>query len=331
MIRSSTQKVKCVYFALVVISAAIGGYAQAEGYPDRPIKLLVGFSAGSGNDTVGRVVAEELTKKLGQPAIVENKTGANGSLAVQTVAKAEPDGYTLLVSNTSSMTVNPLVYKNIGYDPQKNFSPIATILSYPLVLTVNANAENTKNVRTIQDLVKLAKSKKEPLTFGSAGIGNLFHIAGIQFINAAGIEATHIPYRGGTPMRAALMAGQIDFAFDTLDAVPAIKDGRVRGLAVTEHERWRDLPDVPTMDEVNLPSIYISPWFGLLAPKGTPPATLAKLHDALSGISNDESLRKRLDLIGRVRITTPEELAGRLKNETAINKEIITREGISQP
>lgn len=229
MIRASTRRMACICSALLTMAVAIGSYAQAANYPDRPIKLLVGFPAGSGTDTVGRVVGEVLARKLGQPAVVENKTGANGSLAVQTVARAQSDGYTLLISNTSAMTVNPLIYKDIAYDPKQDFEPIATILSYPLVLTVNATSEKTKNVRTVKDLVALAKSQKVPLTFGSAGIGNLFHIAGVQFANAAGIEVTHVPYRGGTPMQAALLAGQIDFAFNTLDAVPAIKDGRVRG------------------------------------------------------------------------------------------------------
>lgn len=322
---------KLRYLGVILLAAcAATSDSHAGTYPERPIKILVGFPAGSGTDTVGRVVGEVLAKRLGQSAIIENKTGANGSLAVQTVARAAPDGYTLLLSNTSSMTVNPLLYKDIAYDPQKDFAPIATIISYPLVLTVNASAEKTKNVRTVEDLVNLAKSQKQPLAYGSGGIGNLFHIAAVQFLNAAGIEATHIPYRGGTPMQAALLSGEIDFAFNTLDAVPAIKDGRVRGLAVTERERWANLPDVPTMEEVGLPKIYISPWFGLLAPKGTPPETLAKLHDAISTLNTDQAMRKRLDLIGRVRVTDPKELAKRLVDETAINKELIKREGIAQ-
>jgi len=331
MNRALTRGIKYVCAGSLAVFAAAASGAQPATYPDRPIRLLVGFAAGSGTDTVGRVVGEILAKELGQSAIVENKTGANGSLAVQTVARAKPDGYTLLISNTSSMTVNPLINKELGYDPVEDFEPIATILSYPLVLTVNASAEKTKNVRTVQDLVDLAKSQKEPLTYGSAGIGNLFHIAGVQFANAAGIEATHVPYRGGTPMRAAMMGGQIDFTFDTLDIVPAIKDGRVRGLAVTERERWRDLPDIPTTEEVGFPSIQISPWYGLLAPKGTPPEILAKLHDALSVLNSDETMRKKLELIGRVQVTAPEELAGRLKNETAINRELLIREGVIQP
>ncbi|WP_415790730.1 Bug family tripartite tricarboxylate transporter substrate binding protein [Bordetella tumulicola] len=315
--------------ALLAISTTVGAYAYAENYPDHPIKLLVGFSAGSGNDTAGRIVGEILTEQLGQPAVVENKTGANGSLAVQTVAKAKPDGYTLLVSNTSSITVNPLINKDIAYDPERDLEPITTLLGYPLVLTINATAEKTKNVRTVKDLVELAKSQKEPLTYGSAGIGNLFHIAGALFVKEAGIEATHIPYRGGTPMRVALLSGEIDFAFNTLDTVPLVKDGRVRALAVTEHERWRDLPDVPTMDEVGLPSIYISPWFGVFAPKGTPPDVLSKLNDALSGLSTNVELRKKLEAIGRVEINGPKAFAEKIKKETAINKEIIAREGIA--
>src|SRR5690606_34926694 len=134
------------------------------------------------------------------------------------VARAKPDGYTLLVSNTSSITVNPLINKEMTYDPERDLVPVTTVVSYPLVLTVNATAEKTKNVRSVADLVQLAKTSKEPLNYGSAGVGNLFHIAAVQFLNAAGIQATHVPYRGGAPMQLAMLAGDIDFAFDTMAA-----------------------------------------------------------------------------------------------------------------
>ncbi len=325
----STMKSLCLAATLLAMAWAPGP-AAAAGYPERPIKLLVGFPAGSTNDTIGRLVGEALTKATGQPAIVENKAGANGSLAVQAVAKARPDGYTLLVSNTSSITVNPLIYKDLQYDPKRDLDPITTVISYPLVLTVSPTSERTRHVKTVKELVSLARSAQPPLTYGSAGIGNLFHITAAQFNNEAGISATHVPYRGGAPMQVALMAGEVNYAFDTLASIPLIKDGRVRALAVTEGARWRELPDVPTMDEVGYPKVHVSPWMGVFAPKGTPPDVLKKVSQALGLLQSDKSLRERMEINGRVDIKTPEQFQQQIAAETAVNKEVVKREAISQ-
>ncbi|MPM59163.1 hypothetical protein SDC9_106002 [bioreactor metagenome] len=234
------------------------------------------------------------------------------------------------MSNTSSITVNPLIYKDISYDPERDFDPITTVISYPLVLTVSTTSDKTKNVKTVKDLVELAKSQKTPLNYGSAGIGNLFHITGAQFNNEAGITATHVPYRGGAPMQVALMAGEVDYAFDTLASIPLIKDGRVRALAVTEDKRWRDLPDVPTIDEAGYPAVHVSPWMAVFAPKGTPPDVLKKVHDALNLLSTDSGLRERMERHGRVVIMSPEAFKKQIADETAVNKEVVKREAISQ-
>lgn len=319
----------CVAASLLAMAWA-PGRALADGYPERPIRLLVGFPAGSTNDAIGRLVGEALTKAMGQPAIVENRAGANGSLAVQTVAKARPDGYTLLVSNTSSITVNPLIYKDLPYDPERDLAPITTVISYPLVLTVSPASERTRRVTTVKELVQLAKSAQPPLNYGSAGIGNLFHITAAQFNNEAGIAATHVPYRGGAPMQIAVMAGEVDYAFDTLASIPLIKDGRVRALAVTEAQRWRELPDVPTMDEAGFPKVHVSPWMGVFAPKGTPPDVLRKVSQALALLASDKSLRERMEINGRVDIKTPEAFQKQIAEETALNKVVVRREGISQ-
>lgn len=317
----------CALLAMTV-SGISGVHAQGANYPERPIKLLVGFSAGSTNDAVARIVGEALSRAMGQPAVVENKTGANGSLAVQTVAQAKPDGYTLLVSNTSSITVNPLIYDDLRYEPERDFDPVTTVVSFPLVLVTSTANEKLKDVKSATDLVKFAKTQKEPITYGSAGVGNLLHIAGAEFVHAAGIEATHVPYRGGAPMQVALLGGQIDFAFHTLAVVPHVKEGTLRALAVTERERWRDLPDAPTMEEAGFPSVYMSPWMGVLAPKGTPPEVLAKLRKAMDLLSTDATLRKQLEMHGRVDLKSPEAFSKQIHEELAVNKKTVAREGI---
>jgi tripartite-type tricarboxylate transporter receptor subunit TctC len=320
-------------FCAALSFCALAGFmnhASAQEFPDRPIKLLVGFSAGSTVDAVARAVADGLTKRFGQPVIVENKTGANGALATETVARSKPDGYTLLVSNTSSLTVNPLLYKNLGYSVPKDFAPITTIVTYPLVLTVNPTNPKMANVKTLADFVALGKSQQNPpLSFGSGGNGNFLQIASEQLIRAAGFRATHIPYRGGAPMQMALLANEVDFNFDTLTAVPQIKAGKLRALAVSESTRWEDLPDVPTVAELGFPSVQFSAWLALIAPAGTPPRVIDTIHQAMSEIVKDPAVRMRLQTQGRVSIKSPKALRDQINAELALNADIIKKANIS--
>jgi tripartite-type tricarboxylate transporter receptor subunit TctC len=315
--------------SFVALGCAFGS-ASAQDFPDRPIKLLVGFTAGSTVDAVARAVADGLSKRFGQPVVVENKTGANGALAAETVARAKPDGYTLLVSNTSSLTINPLLYKNLGYSVPKDFAPITTIVTYPLVLTINPTNPKMANVKTLADFIALGKSQlNPPLSFGSGGNGNFLQIASEQLTRAAGFKATHVPYRGGTPMQMALLANEVDFNFDTLTALPQIKAGKLRALAVSEGTRWDDLPDVPTVAELGYPSVQFSAWLGLIAPAGTPPKVLETLHAAMVEIGKDPAVRTRLQTQGRVSMKSPKALTDQIAAELALNADIIKKAHIS--
>lgn len=308
--------------------AGFAASASAQAYPDRPVKLLVGFTPGSTLDAVARAVADGLSKQFGQPVVVENKTGANGALATETVARAKPDGYTLLVSNTSSLTVNPLLYKNLGYSV-KDFAPITTIVTYPLVLTVNPASPKMANVKTLADFVALGRSQQNPpLAFGSGGNGNFLHIAAEQLVREAGFKATHIPYRGGTPMQLALLSNEVDFNFDTLSAIPQVKAGKLRALAVTEANRWEDLPDVPTVAELGYPSVQFSAWVGLVAPAGTPPRVIDALHAAMVEITKDPVVRNRLHAQGRISIKSPQAISSQIDAELALNADIIKKANI---
>ncbi len=320
---------RALFVALAICAAAgVTGRASAQVYPERPIKVLVGFTPGSTLDSVARAIADGLSKHLGQPVVVENKTGANGALATETVARAKPDGYTLLVSNTSSLTVNPLLYKNLGYSV-KDFAPITTIVTYPLVLTVNPANPKMANVKTLADFVALGRSQQNPpLSFGSGGNGNFLHIAAEQLVREAGFKATHVPYRGGTPMQLALLSNEVDFNFDTLTAVPQIKAGRLRALAVTESARWEDLPDVPTVAELGFPSVQFSAWVGLIAPAGTPPRIIESIHAATLEITKDPAIRQRLQTQGRISIKSPQAISNQIDAELALNAEIIRKANI---
>lgn len=326
---NQTKRTLCAALSFFAV-AGFAGAASAQEYPDRPIRLLVGFTAGSTVDVVARTLADGLTKRFGQPVIVENKTGANGALATETVARAKPDGYTLLVSNTSSLTVNPVLYKNLGYSVPKDFAPITTITTYPLVLTINPTNPKMANVRTLADFVALGKSQQNPpLTFGSGGNGNFLQIASEQLIRAAGFKATHVPYRGGTPMQLALLANEVDFNFDTLSAVPQVKAGKLRALAVSENTRWEDLPDVPTVAELGYPSVQFSAWLGLVAPAGTPPKVIEALHQAMTELGKDPAIRTRLHAQGRVSLKSPQAFLDQINAELAQNADVIKKANIS--
>ena len=241
--------------AVGALGAMVGsttGSAWAQEYPARPVRLLVGFPPASTTDLVGRIVAEGLRRKFGQPFLVENRPGANGMLAAEAVAKAEPDGYTILVANTSSITVNPLLYANLHYDVVKDFVPVTTVVTLPMILMVNTQNPRTGGVRTVKDLAAVARKQSAPLTYGSGGNGNMLHLAGAQLSELLDMKAKHVPYRGAAPMQTALLANEIDIAFNTLSAMPHIRSGALRPLSVTASGRWPNHPEAPNAVESRL-------------------------------------------------------------------------------
>jgi tripartite-type tricarboxylate transporter receptor subunit TctC len=279
-----------------VLGAALGpATAQEPGYPSRPVRIIVAFPVGGLLDTVSRIVGDKLTTVLGQQFIIESRPGAGGTLATAAVARAEPDGYTLMMINDNH-AVNPSVFKNIPYDSVKDFAPIGFVGSAPMALSANARLP----VRTVQDLIELARQQPGKISYASVGIGSASHLAGELFAAKAGVRMLHVPFRGGAPAINDLVAGHVDTMFVTaVVGGQHMKTGALTPLALAASARFETLPEVPTMAAAGYP-LEAAYWFGLAAPAGTPPAVLARLESALTQVLAMPDLRKRMTEMGAV-------------------------------
>ena len=312
----------------VAMGLAMGQFASAADYPSEPIKIIVGFSAGSSIDTVARIISENLTKSLGQPVIVENRTGANGMLAATAVAQAEPDGYTVLFSNSSSITVNPTLFKDIQYQPLEDFAPITKVVATPFILVTNPDNARTEGVTDVASLIEVARANPNDLSYGSAGIGNLIHIATELLSQKTDVEMTHIPYKGAAPMEVGLLSGEIDLAFDTPSGMPQIEAGKLTPLAVSGPDRWPALPDTPTMMEAGIEEFDVTFWTGVFMPAGTDPEIVNTFYEAIVAATEDPATRAKLELQGRPVVPTPEQFRAEIEQETATAAETIEAAGI---
>jgi tripartite-type tricarboxylate transporter receptor subunit TctC len=322
---------KRTFLAAAVAALATGMVAMpaaAQGYPNKPIRFVVGFSAGNSIDSVARIIAQHLTTKLGQPVVVDNKTGANGMLAATEVARAQPDGYTVLISNSSTITVNPLLYKKMSYDPKKDFAPVSLVVSVPFILTVNPQKGPLGTAPTLQDMLNAAKAKPGAYSYGSAGVGNLTQLSFELLNGMAGVNMTHVAYRGSAPAQVALMGGEVDAAFDNPSAVPKIKAGQLRALAVTSAQRWHELPDVPAIAEAGYSGFDISFWVGALVPAQTPAPVVNALSEAIASALQDPAVKARLEQQGNIRMYGPQRFAEQIDKETAQYAEIIRKADI---
>jgi tripartite-type tricarboxylate transporter receptor subunit TctC len=308
--------------------APLAAQAQAANYPSKPVRVIVGFSAGSVTDAIARVMAEQLTKSLGQPFVVENKPGANGMLGATAVARAAPDGYTLLVTNSSSITINPQIYKKAGYTAG-DFAPISQIIDAPFILVANAPWAKQAKVNTLDELVGYAKANPGKLSYGSAGPGNIAHLSFAMLSNKKGMTTVHVPYKAGSQAQLAALGGEIQVLFDTPPGIPQIEAGKLKALAVTSPKRMAKLPDVPTMAEAGVPGFEVSFWLGALAPKGTPQAVIDKLYAAIKQMPDDPGARNALAMQGDPVVTDPASFAKRIATETPQWSAVIKREGIS--
>jgi tripartite-type tricarboxylate transporter receptor subunit TctC len=269
--------------------------AQDPAYPTRPVKIVVAFPVGGLLDTVSRLVGDKLSVVLGQQFVIESRPGAGGTLATAAVARAEPDGYTLMMINDNH-AVNPSVFKNIPYDSVKDFAPIGFVGSAPMALTATARL----SVHTVKDLVELARQQPGKISYGSVGIGSASHLAGELFTAKAGIRMLHVRFRGGAPAINDLVAGHLDTMFVTaVIGGQHMKTGALTPLAIAAATRFETLPEVPTMAEAGYP-LEAAYWFGLAAPAGTPPAILARLEKALSEVLAMPDLRRRMTEMGAV-------------------------------
>ena len=298
---------------LVAAASFAASAAHADTWPAKPVTLIVPFPAGGTTDVLARALAERLTLSLGQTVIVESKPGAGATLGADLVAKARPDGYTLLVGAVHH-TIASAVYKKLPYDFQRDFAPLTTIAMVPNVLVVNA-ASPAKNVA---DLVALGKASKDRLSYGSNGNGTAQHLIGTQFENLTGVDLLHVPYKGSGPLTTDLLGGQVSMSFDTITPVlPHVKAGKLRALAVSTAKRSSALPEVPTLAEAGLKGFDIGTWFGVLAPVATPKEISAKLSAEMIKAIHSSEFKKRMDEIGAEPIgDTPDQMARRIKDET---------------
>lgn len=310
------------------MGAAEDAYAQAAPYPSRPIRMMVGFPPGSSTDAIARAVGEHLRVRLGQPVVVDNRSGANGVIGVTEAARATPDGYTLLATNSSSITVNPQIYRKISYLPERDFTPLTMAISAPFILVVSASHERTSNVNSVADLVKLARARPKQLTYSSGGAGNLAHLGFEMLNNRAGIGTVHVPYKSGNAGLLAVLSREVDMMLTTPSAVPHVTAGRLRALAVTTAKRWHELPDTPTVIESGYADFDVPFWLGVLAPAKTPPAIIRTLYDAIATMREDAAASKSLRAMGTIELMDPARFASRIRTETALWGEIIKREKI---
>ena len=274
-----------------------GGAASAADYPSRTIKMIVPYPAGGPTDIMGRVVADFMTRDLKQTVIVDNRPGANGSIGADATARAEPDGYTMLMTAGSVLVQNPLIYKRLTYDPIKDFRMLGLLTDVPVVMVVHPSVP----VKTVQEFVAYTKQNPGKINFGSAGIGGTLHLAGERFKYTAGIEMTHVPYKGTAPALADLLSGHIHVIFDTLStSIPHIKSGGLRALGMATPERFADLPDVPTIAESGYPDFIVNVWFGVAAPIKVPDDIAAFATASMDRAMQDPQVRSQLEKIGYV-------------------------------
>ena len=281
----------------VLISAVLllcAGLAVAQGYPGKPIKIVVPFTAGSATDIMARLVGEKLSAAWGQPVVVDNKPGAGGTVGSALVAKSEPDGYTLLVVSTGHV-VNPVLYPGLSYDTVGDFAGITPLASLPNVLVVNASSP----IKNVSDLLAAAKANPGKLNYASAGRGSATHVNAEKFRSVTGIQATHIPFKGTPETITETIAGRVDYMFTpVLSSIPFIRDGRLRALAVSTAQRSSALPDVPTVSEAGVPGFVFDFWIGLLAPAKTPRDVVNKLNQEVNKALTQPDVKERMAKLG---------------------------------
>ena len=312
--------------ALLACAAGLGAPALAQQYPTKPIRMIVPFPPGGPNDILGRVVAAKLGEQLGQQVVVDNRGGAGGIIGAEIAARAVADGYTLLLSGTASMAINPGLHKKLPYDPLKDFAPVSMLGTAPSLLTVHPS----QPIRTVKDLIALAQAKPGKLNFVSAGHGTPPHLAGELFKNMTGVNMVHVPYKGGGPALADLLAGQVELYFAGISSVlPFVKEGRLRGVAVTSAKRTAVMPETPTVAESGLPGFEVGNWYAVHAPAATSKAIVTRLNTELIRTLGVAELKKRFfELAADPFGSTPEELAAYNRSEIAKWAKAIKAAGI---
>jgi tripartite-type tricarboxylate transporter receptor subunit TctC len=311
--QGGNMKLLTATFAAIVLSMTGAAQGQGAPWPSAPIRLIAPYAAGGAVDIVSRLVADKLADRLGTPVVVDNRPGAGSIVGTEILARAAPDGYTIMMANIAH-SANPALHKRkLAYDPVKDFEPVVEVVELATVLVVNPAV----HARTAAELVALAKAQPGKLNYASAGFGSVNHLAAELFKSASGTDIVHVPYQGGGPSLAALVGGQVDLEFITLPpTLPFIQSGKVRALAVTSAQRHPALPDVPTLAESALPGFQITEWYGILAPARTPKDVVARLNAAINDVLQMPDVKTRIGQMGaQVAGGPPERLARRIQSD----------------
>ena len=307
---------------LAALAASLAVAAGAA-YPDKPIKLYIGYAPGGSTDVVARLISPKLGEKLGQPIVIENKPGGAGDFAAEMMMQSPADGYTLMMSTVAVHAINPGLFKQ-KFDPIGDFTPIAFVCSYPMIMI--ASPQST--FRDVQELK--AQTAKEPMFYASSGIGSPGHLAGELLVKNAGVKLTHVPYKGGSPSTMAILSGEAQVNFATLPAVvPQIRGNKVRAVALASKQRNPAVPDVPTMEEMGLKDFDVGTWSGLIGPKGMPADVVKKLNEAVAAVVNDPAIQNRLVEEGaEIRLMSPAEFGQFMRAENARWVKVVQDAGI---
>jgi len=311
-------------FAVAIL--AWGALGLAADFPTKPLRIVVPFPPGGLLDLLGRGLAPSLTEQLGQPVVIDNRPGANGMIGAGLVAKAAPDGHTLLIGGGSSFVVNPLLNPTLPFDPMKDLAPVSMVSRGPSVLVASPSFQ----ARSVGELIALAKAAPGKLSYGTPGNGNPNHLAGELFKSAAGVDIVHVPYKGAALVITDVIAGHVPVAFVTLGAaMPHLRSGKLKALAVTTAQRWESAPELPTMGEAGLAQVHLVEWSGLFVPTGTPPAALARLNEVVRRALSAPELRARLKEQGlEAQASTSAELAAEMQSDVARLGKILKEAGI---
>lgn len=315
-----------VLLAGAVLCSNTSAVTEADNYPSQPIRLIVPFPPGGGTDTGSRIVAQKLGEALGQPVVVDNRGGAAGIIGTELAAKSAADGYTIVMGNIGTHAINPAIYRKLPYDPVRDFVPVTQVCVLPMFLVVNPAVP----VRSVAELIALAKARPGQLNYASAGSGNAIHIAGELLKSMAGLDVVHVPYKGGAQATSAVLSGEVQMTFLSIaESIQSVKAERVRAIGVTSRQRSRAFPEVPTIAEAAVPGYEAISWLGIFAPAGTPSPIVAKLNAALVKVLAQPDVKERLLGLGADPVgNSPEEFAQVQRNDIAKHAKLLRDIGV---
>jgi tripartite-type tricarboxylate transporter receptor subunit TctC len=319
---------RLLFAILSLLLPVIGAAAESASYPDRPITMIVTFAAGGSSDVLARSVADALSAGLGQPVVVDNRPGAGGHIGAEAVAHAAPDGYTILFGTNGTLGIGPALYKNLRYDPAHDLAPVGLLHKLPLLLIVNPSVP----AKNLKELIDYAKHNPGALSFASAGVGSVSHLAGELFKEQANIDILHVPYKGGGAAVTDLISGRVQMMIETIpNALPLARNGQMRAIGVTTKERSKVAPDIPSLAEAGLPDFDVSAWTGLFVPAGTPPAIIDRLNAETQKIAGEKDYVARIQAMGTdVSSSTPQAFGKFVSDDVGRWTAVIQHAGIPQ-